>query len=203
MRITQITPTDETGKREIYIDGQLFASLPADIVLSLDLRTGNEYDEAAAEQLIIRMESLRALQKAYTYLSYNALSCKKLKEKLAGAGFSDAAAEMALERLEELGLVDDTALALRLKSVMQASKHWGRRRASEELYKRGIASELCREVLADYEDEDALLWQLEHKYARKNLADPKERQRVTAGLVRLGFSFDDIRRALREFEDIE
>ena len=110
---------------------------------------------------------------------------------------------MALERLEELGLVDDTALAKRLKSVMQTSKHWGRRRASDELYKRGIPTELCREVLADYEDDEALLWQLEHKYAGKNLTDPKERQRVTAGLVRLGFSFDDIRRALQEFEDIE
>ncbi len=203
MRITQITPSDETGKREIYIDGELFAAIPADIVMSLDLHTGDEYDEAAAEGLLIRLESLRALQKAYTYLSYNALSHKKLKDKLVGAGFSEEAAELALERLKQLGLVDDTQLALRLKSVMLTSKRWGRRRAKEELYKRGISAEVCSEVLADYEDEAALYWQIEHKYGKRDLADPKERARVTAGLVRLGFSFDDIRRALREIEDIE
>ncbi len=203
MRITQITPSDETGKREIYIDGELFASIPADIVLSLDLHTGEEYDEAAVEMLLIRLESLRALQKAYTFLSYNALSYKKLRDKLVGAGFSPEAAELALERLCELGLVDDRELAMRLKSVMLTSKHWGRHRAKEELYKRGISAEVCSEVLADYDDEAALYWQIEHKYGKRNLADPKERGRVTAGLVRLGFSFDDIRRALRENEDIE
>ncbi len=203
MRITQITPSDETGKREIYIDGELFAAIPADIVMSLDLHTGDEYDEAAAEKLLISLESLRALQKAYTYLSYNALSYKKLEGKLVGAGFSLEATELALERLMELGLVDDRELACRLKTVMLCSKRWGRRRAKEELYKRGIPSEVCSEVLADYDDEEALTWQLEHKYGKRNLADPKERGRVTAGLARLGFSFDDIRRALRENEDME
>ncbi len=203
MRITQITPTDETGKRQIYIDDELFAALPADIVMSLDLHTGDEYDEAQAEELILRVESLSALQKAYTYLSYNALSRKKLMEKLQQAGFSEGASELALERLGELGLVDDSALAVRLKTVMLTSKHWGRRRAYEELYKRGIPRDEAEEALADYEDREALYWQLSHKYGKKDLSDPKERQKVTAGLVRLGFSFEDIRSALREFEDFE
>ena len=203
MRITQITPTDETGKRQIYIDDELFAALPADIVMSLDLHTGDEYDEEAAEELILRVESLSALQKAYTYLSYNALSRKKLLEKLQKAGFSEGASEMALVRLEELGLIDDRALAERLAGVMLSSKHWGYRRASEELYKRGIDRCTAEEALSDYDDSEALRYQLSHKYARRDLTDPKERQKVTAGLVRLGFSFDDIRSALREFEDFE
>ena len=203
MRITQITPTDETGKRQIYIDDELFASLPADIVMSLDLHTGDEYNEAAAEALILRIESLCALQKSYTFLSYNALSRKKLGEKLRLAGFNQGAIELAMERLEELGLVDDAALAARWVTVMHTSKHWGRRRAYEELYKRGIDRNPAEEALTDYEDGDALYWQLEHKYGKKDLSDPKQRQRVTAGLVRLGFTYDAIRSALREFEDFE
>lgn len=203
MRITQITPTDETGKRQIYFDDELFATLPADIVMSLDLHTGDEYDEEAAEELILRVESLSALQKAYTYLSYNALSRKKLQEKLQKAGFSEGAGEMALVRLEELGLIDDKALAERLAGVMLSSKRWGYRRACEELYKRGIDRYTAEEALSDYDDSEALRYQLSHKYARRDLTDPKERQKVTAGLVRLGFSFDDIRSALREFEDFE
>ena len=203
MRISQITPTDETGKRQIYVDGELFAALPADVVMSLDLHTGDEYDEAAAEALVLRIESLRALQKAYTFLSYNAHSRKKLTEKLQKAGFSEGACELAMERLEQLGLIDDAALAARWAAVMLTSKRWGRRRANEELYKRGIDRDTAEAALADYDDGAALYWQLEHKYGKKDLSDPKERQRVTAGLVRLGFSFEAIRNALREFEDFE
>lgn len=203
MRITQITPTDETGKRQIYFDDELFAALPADVVMSLDLHTGDEYDDEAAEQLILRIESLSALQKAYTYLSYNALSRKKLSEKLLKAGFSEGATDLVLEKLEKLGLVDDNALADRLTAVMLTTKRWGRHRAYEELYKRGIPRDIAELALADYQDEEALVWQLSHKYGKRDLANPKERQKVTAGLVRLGFSFDDIRSALRNFEDFE
>lgn len=201
MRITQITPTDETGKRQIYIDGELFAALGADIVMSLDLHTGDEITEAQADELILRVESLRALQKAYTFLSYNAHSRKALSDKLQRAGFSQGAVELALERLEQLGLIDDGALAARLIAVMQNSKHWGRRRAVEELCKRGIPRDMAQEYSADHDNYNGLIWQLEHKYRKRDLTDPKERQKVTAGLVRLGFEFDEIRRALAEFED--
>ncbi|MBR5783226.1 MAG: regulatory protein RecX [Clostridia bacterium] len=203
MQITCITPADGQGKRQIYIDDELFAALPSDVVMSLDLHTGDELNEQQAEDLIVRVESLRALQKAYDYLSYNALSRKKLGEKLIRADFSGDAVERALERLEQLGLVDDKALGERLVSVMQHSKHWGYRRAREELYKRGIAGETADEVLSEYDSMPALYWQLEHKYRKYDLSDIAVRKKVMAGLVRLGFSFDEIRSALRDFEDEE
>ncbi len=198
MQITSITPTDENGKREIYIDGELFATLGADIVMSLDLHSGDELDEAQTEQLLHRVESMRAVQKAYTYLSYNALSRKALFDKLRKAEFSETAIEMALERLEGIGLIDDEALAQRLKGVMLHSKHWGARRAADELYKRGLSRQTITAVLSDYEDGEALYWQLQHKFAKAALSDPKERRRVMNALVRLGFRYDDIRSAMNE-----
>ncbi len=202
MVITSITPSDENGKRQVYIDGELFATLGADIVMSLDLHTGDELDDAALEELIAKAEGLRALQKAYVYLSYQALSRKKLAQKLAGAGFSEAAVSVALDRLEELGLVDDEALAARLMDVMQKSKHWGPRRREQELYKRGVSAPVFQE-----EDErEHIRYHLEHKYRKKDLSDPDERRRVSAGLARLGFDYEDIRAVLSEYtynEDFE
>lgn len=200
MIITSITPSDENGKRQIYLDGELFATLGADIVMSLDLHTGDELDEAALEELTAKAEGLRAIQKAYTYLSYQALSRKKLGEKLQKAGFDEAAVEVALARLEELGLVDDEALAGRLTDVMVQSKHWGPRRRAQELYKRGITPTSGEEP----EDErEHIRYHLEHKYRKKDLSDPDERRRVSAGLVRLGFSFEDIRAVMSEYTDTE
>ena len=195
MVITHITPSDENGKRQIYIDDELFATLGADIVMSLDLHTGDELDDEALEQLTAKAEGIRALQKSYVYLSYQALSRKKLGEKLSKAGFSEGAVEVALVRLEELGLVDDEALAGRLMDVMQKSKHWGPRRRTRELYKRGITAESEQEG----DEREHIRYHLEHKYRRKNLADPDERRRVSAGLARLGFDYEDIRAVLNEY----
>lgn len=198
MKITGITPTDENGKRQIYIDDELFATLGADVVMQLDLHSGDELDDAALEALTARAEGLRALQKAYNYLSYQALSRKKLGERLQKAGFSEAAVEVALTRLEELGLVDDAALSRRLMDVMQHNKHWGPRRREQELYKRGIG--LAERPVAEEEDErEHIRYHLEHKYRKKDLSDPDERRRVTAGLVRLGFSYEEIRAVVNEY----
>ncbi|MBQ6947686.1 MAG: RecX family transcriptional regulator [Clostridia bacterium] len=201
MIITSITPTDENGKREIYIDEELFATLGADIVMSLDLHTGDELDEAALEELIARAEGLRAIQKAYTYLSYQALSRKKLGEKLQKAGFSEAAVAVAMERLEELGLVNDEVLARQLKDVMERNKHWGPRRRAQELYKRGITPPPDEQEAGD--EREHIRYHLEHKYRKKDLSDPDERRRVAAGLARLGFSFEDIRAVMGEYTDTE
>lgn len=204
MVITQITPSDENGKRQIYIDDELFATLGADVVMTLDLHAGDELDEEALEDLTARAEGLRALQKAYTYLSYQALSRKKLGDKLKTAGFSPSAVEAAMQRLEQLGLVDDEALAQRLMDVMQKSKHWGPRRREQELYKRGIT---CESECESGDEREHIRYHLEHKYRKRDLSDPDERRRVSAGLVRLGFSFEDIRAVIHEysnnFEDFE
>lgn len=197
MVITSITPSDENGKRQIYIDDELFATLSADIVMSLDLHRGDELDDEALEALRAKAEGIRALQKAYSYLSYQALSRKKLGERLLKAGFSEAAVEVALCRLEELGLVDDEALAGRLMEVMQRSKHWGSRRRAQELYKRGISSDVIGETEED--EREHIRYHLEHKYRKKDLSDPDERRRVSAGLARLGFQFEDIRSVMNEY----
>lgn len=79
--------------------------------------------------------------------------------------------------------------------VMQKSKHWGPRRRTQELYKRGITTESTGEG----DEREHIRYHLEHKYRRKNLADPDERRRVSAGLARLGFDFEDIRAVLNEY----
>lgn len=52
-------------------------------------------------------EYLRAVKKAADYLSLSDKSKIALKRKLLGAGFSSEASDMALERLSELGYIDE------------------------------------------------------------------------------------------------
>ena len=77
-----------------------------------------------------------------------------------------------------------------------------------ELYRRGIDSDTINEVLEEYENENetdniqTIVDIIRKKYYNK-LVDEKSRQKVVAALVRLGYSFSDIRSAMSEFSSDE
>lgn len=202
MEITQITPSDENGRREIFVDGAPFLKMAADLVMALDIHVGDEMDDERLQALIDKADSMRALEKAYTYLSYNALSRKTLAQKLKKAGFSDAAAELALDRLEELGLVDDERYAARLLSVMRRQKAWGARKIVFEMKKRGVPEEMIARLMDDgFDERESAAAFFAGKYGKRDLRDPKERRRVIAGMSRYGFSYEDIRAVLAQYEE--
>ncbi len=197
MRITAITPSDENGRRQIFTDGEPFVSMTADLVMALDIHVGDELDDRRLEEITVRVESAAALQKAYTFLSYNALSRKALFDKLIRAGYGEAACEAALERLEQVGMVDDAALCARLVDVMRHTKRWGHRKVRFELRRRGIPEETVREALDDgFDDTENAVCQIRKKYAGGDLSDPKTRAKIAAGLNRLGFDYDTVRAAI-------
>ena len=201
MEITSITPTDEEGKREIFVDGAPFLRMSAELIIKFDIHVGDTMDDARLEELTVRAEGERALQKAYTYLSYNALSRKTLGDKLRRAGFSDAAAELTLDRLEELELIDDERYAQRLFETIVRTRHWGSRKILFELKKRGVPDETAARFAAANDDRASAAEFFRHKYAGRDMRDPKERQRAVAGMSRNGFGYDDIRAVIAEQED--
>lgn len=202
MRVTLITPSDENGKRQIYIDDAPFVSMTSDLIMSLDIHVGDDIDEARLDEITVRAESVAALQKAYTYLSYNALSRKALCDKLRRAGYSDAACGMAADRLEQVGMIDDGDLCERLVDVMRRTKMWGARKVRYELGRRGIPEALIREALEDgFDDTENAIRQIRKKYAGKDPADPKTKAKILAGLSRLGFDYETIRSAMEAWEE--
>ena len=202
MVITAITPSDENGRREIFVDGASYVCMPADLVMALDIHVGDTLDDARLEEITAKAESISALQKAYTYLSYNALSRKTLRDKLCRAGFSENAVEIALDRLEELELIDDDKYGRRILHVMRKNKHWGRRKIVFEMKKRGLSDALISDLINDGYDEteNARLF-FQNKYADRDLKDASERRRVIAGMSRYGFDYDSIRAVIAQFED--
>jgi regulatory protein len=69
----------------------------------------------------------------------------------------DCPAEVAaavLDRMTEVGLIDDPAYAQMLVRSQQAGRGLARRALARELYKKGIEDELAQEALATISDED-------------------------------------------------
>ena len=132
---------------------------------------------------------------------------RELRNKLSRK-FDENSVDTAMEKLLDLGLVNDRRYAENLTRELFERKKYGKNRVKSELFKRGIDSVTVNEVLEEYENENdtdnikTIVDIIQKKYYNK-LIDDKSRQKVVAALVRLGYSFGDIRQAMREFSSDE
>jgi len=111
---------------------------------------------------------------------------------------AEADISRAVERLLELGLLDDERYAQRLAESL----------SRKGLSARGIAMELRQRSLGNeapeipVEDSEHLAELLQSKYAHK-LGDERGQRTVYQALLRKGFSHRDIRAALRDYTEEE
>ena len=139
------------------------------------------------------------LEKAVSLLNYRAHSRKELADKLKQkTGCEDADLNEVLDRLEELGFLNDRAYAA---SVVRSCvrKGYGAKRALSELSRRGVPKELREEAL---EEMPQMAGTLERLICAKlrNPDDRDEVRKVSAAMSRRGYSWDEIRRALENVQ---
>ena len=128
-----------------------------------------------------------------------------LARRLRDRGYAAAVVDQVLDRLAELGLVDDVEYARAFMAGRRARRSAGTRRIEQELRARGVGAEdiAAARVRLDAEqgamDETAaaqrVVAQAERRYAK---LDPRvRRQRLWSLLARRGFDGDTIERVLR------
>ena len=155
----------------------------------------NEKKPARRETEAGASEKNPLLEKAVSLLNYRAHSRKELADKLKQkTGCGDAELNEVLDRLEELGFLNDRTYAAAVVRSC-ARKGYGAQRALSELSRRGIPKELREEALAEMPETDGTLERL-IRAKLKNPSDRDEVRKVTAAMVRRGFSWDESRRAM-------
>ncbi len=199
MRITAIEPRRK-GQSALFIDGEFVMNLDTQALLENRFDVGRELDDDELKEMIDLSNERRAKEKALWLISYRDHSKKELKEKIQRTCDSDAA-EKAVERMEELGLVNDEVFAQRYARKLLLQKKMTRRAAVFELTRKGIDKETAEAVLEeiDVDYRDNIREIIEKKY--RNLGDEKIKRRAVAALQRLGYGWDDIRAVLDEYEE--
>lgn len=81
-------------------------------------------------------------------------SRKQLADKLRQSDCDEEVATAVLDRMEEVGLVDDAAYAETLMQSQRFGRGLGRRAIGQELRRKGIAGEIIDEQLETIKDED-------------------------------------------------
>ncbi len=194
-------------KIHIHIDGEYLLTVDEDFWFSSGYISGDEIDDGDLAAFKEAAGSRLAFNSAMFSLDMRDHSEKELRQKLSRK-FDDNAVNSAMDKLLDLGLVNDRRYAELLVRELYERKKYGKNRIKNELYKRGIASDTINDVIEEYENENepdniqTIVDIIRKKYYNK-LIDDKSRQKVVAALVRLGYSFGDIRQAMREFSSDE
>lgn len=197
MLITAIEPRRK-AMSALYLDGEFVMNLDTRTLLENRFDVGREIDDDDLHEIIKLSNERRAKEKALWLISYRDHSKKELTDKIKRT-CDEEAAETAVERMEELGLVNDEVYAERYAKKLLFTKHMSKKAASYELAKKGIDRELSEEILESIEldDREQIRAVIEKKYRIIN--DEKTKRRAFAALQRLGYRFDDIRAVLEEY----
>lgn len=178
------------GGEDVEVDVRTFDESP--------YREGSDLTEEQLNSLLATSRYNRAHERALYLLGLRDYACKELEQKLYTEA-DPATAAAVVERLRQVGLLDDERYAARLARSLSEGKHYPRRRIEQELRHRGVCPALARAAVEELNEEDdqQALAILEKKYYNK-LNDPDSRRRAVAALARRGFSYGAIRRAMDE-----
>lgn len=185
---------------QLYLDGEPAVKIDAEIFLRSRLKPGDKLSDEELHELIKASDARRAQEKALYLLEHRSHSKKELTDKIARTAASREAAKAAADRMEELGLVNDTVYARDLTRYLFNTKKYGVMRVKQELKLKGIDQLLIDELLEEYANEDTALENIRAVLDKKYYGwqdDEKLRRRAFAALQRLGYSYGLIRQAMQ------
>ena len=200
MVVTAVEPRRKSFSA-LYIDGEFAMKLDTETLLANHIRAGVEIDDEDLHNLVIESNNKRAKEKALWLISYRDHSEKELVDKIK-RDYSEESALAAVAKLKDLGLVNDENYARRYyKELTLGSKHLSPRGAKYKLMEKGIDRNLIDIIMEETEvdQREQIRIIIEKKY--KNFTtDEKYKRRAISGLQRKGFSWDDIKSVMSEYE---
>jgi regulatory protein len=190
---------ERRGKTRIWVDGEFWAEIDAEVALERGLREGvalglEELDEARAAG-----ERALAMNRALHFLGYRARSRREVRDRLRRYGYGEETVEGVVGRLEDLGYLDDEEFAR--TATREKARRYGPRRVSADLRRSGVDAELAQNVVDEEFAGKSELEEARSAAARRynRGGSGAEARRVYGFLVRRGYSSDVCAEVAREY----
>ena len=194
MRLAKIEPLSESSFALTFADGTALRCGLNELA-DFSLRSGMEFDEEGYAALLDACTFYAVRRKAASLLSAKAMSAGELRRRLTEKGASPEHAEKAVDRLLELGAIDEEAYAAMVVRHY-GLKGYGRKRVESELYRHMVPREYWEDALASLPDTDDTLDKLIRAKLRGGTPDRDEIRRLRDSLCRKGFGWEEVRAAL-------
>ncbi len=197
MRVTAIEKQRRGERVNLFLDGRFALGLSLDAAAQAGLRVGNEVDDERLQALRAEAAQADAMAASLRLLSYRPRSEAELRQRLARRGTPPALVDGVIERLRELGLVDDAAFAQAWVDSRDRASPRGRRLLRQELLAKGVDSDTSRELLENVDEPDAALRAASRRATSlRDLSYDEFRRRLGDFLRRRGFDYDTVRRTV-------
>lgn len=200
----KISHTQGRGKKiHLFLDDEYQITTDVDFWAEFFFKDGEDITQEQWQELIDKINYKKAIDKCYDLLSRRDHSVKELKRKLLRT-VDEQYADKAIERMLDLGYLDDEKYAQKLVQYLAESKRMSKSFIKQEMFKRGLNQELISVAMEDYEFDSvsSIVELILTKYRNKLNADDGNKKVINA-LLRKGFSYSDIRAAFERIENEE
>ncbi len=200
--ITAIRPDPRRPWRvRLEVDGQPFCTLAAVKAEAHGMCPGREVDGGIETLLNEAADTDAALRALLRALERRSFARRDLERRLQQRGHAPAAIAGAMERADELGLLDDAAYAQHFVAT-RAARGRGPARLIRDLMRSGLSRPLIDAAIAaqwpEGSDPDQSVTGLVRRRAEqlRTLPKPVRRRRILAYLARRGYSGHSVRQAV-------
>jgi len=187
--------------------GKSVGTMSARLAEGVGVVEGDAWTDALAGRVVEALAIDKAIRDGLTKLNRRAMSRRELDRKLREKGHETAARGAALDRLAELGLIDDAAYGAALAEETVRRKGAGPRLVEQKLRAKGLegqtAGRLAAEATGDGEQQRAAATGAAEKKLRtmRGLDAATRRRRLYGLLGRRGYTPDVIRDVMEALAD--
>lgn len=196
MKITDIKQqVKRQGRYSLYVDGKYSFSLSEPELMKSGIRIGREYSENELEELQQTAVLDKANMRALNYLSRRPRSEWEVRDYLKRKDYDSPTVDTILNKLSDYGYIEDVKFAQAWINNRRMLKPTSLRRLRQELMQKHVSQEDIEAALAtDEGDEKSALKELFEK--KRHQTRYQDEQKLTAYLLRQGFSYGDVKAVL-------
>jgi regulatory protein len=197
MEITKISKIGKQDKFGIFIDGVLKIFLSGQSVLDSDLYVGMPITDTEIEKLNHLSSDDQLYSKALKYISIRLRSEGELKDYLKRKGASQVDQKEIVDKLKDLDLINDERFSEAFIHDKLLRSPASKRKIAVELKKKQIAEDIINKSIGNDQlsDEASLNTLIASKRRQTKYQDDLKLMQY---LVRNGFNYGDVKRALKE-----
>lgn len=187
-------------KIHVSVDGEYAFTVDEVYFYSLNLKENADITAEELKEITLKAGERRAYNYAVSLLSRREHTVKEITEKLKRKGYGQFC-EKVTDRLISEGYLSDERFAKLYVRELINLKGYGIRRIRDELYRKGISRYIAEDAMNEAEMPENRLKELVEKKYMRYLNDEKGVQKTINALLRSGYSYGEIKDALREIAD--
>ena len=198
MLITKLEPFGSRVK--IYINNDFAFVLYKGEISKYGLKEGKEIPSNTYSVIMNKLFD-RGKERALYMLDKSYKTKRYVMDKLKAGLYPENIIDKVVVFLEEINLINDLRYAEMYIDYKRASK--SKKQIVQDLYVKGVDKKLIDQALeeSDFSDKESLNKYIEKRKNKYDLTDRKDIQKFYSYLVSKGYSYGDVKEALKDYID--